>query len=77
MITKAALSPSQRDDLERRGAVLVPAYPGTELDLWLRNSRVRAALVRPDKTVMRAGRDIDEILRAVPFFAMNTAKTDA
>lgn len=77
VITKTALSPSQRDDLERRGAVLVPAYPGTELDLWLRNSRVRAALVRPDKTVMRAGRDIDEILCGVPFFAMNTAKTDA
>ncbi|MGE5696525.1 MAG: bifunctional 3-(3-hydroxy-phenyl)propionate/3-hydroxycinnamic acid hydroxylase [Candidatus Sericytochromatia bacterium] len=77
VITKAALSPSQRDDLERRGAVLVPAHPGTELDLWLRNSRARAALVRPDKTVMRAGRDIDEILRAVPFFAMHTANTDA
>ena len=29
----------------------------TELEKWLRRARVAAAIVRPDRTVMRAGRD--------------------
>ena len=30
----------------------------TELEKWLRRGRATAAIVRPDRTVMRAGRDV-------------------
>ena len=42
--------------MTRRGAVIVAAHPGTELALWLQAGRARAAVVRPDRTVLCAGR---------------------
>ncbi|OBI85476.1 bifunctional 3-(3-hydroxy-phenyl)propionate/3-hydroxycinnamic acid hydroxylase [Mycobacterium sp. 1245805.9] len=44
--------------LERRGVVVVVAEPGGALESWLRRGRATAALVRPDRTVMRVGRDL-------------------
>ncbi len=75
VITSAAPSPTQRADLSRRGALVVSVLPGSELDLWLRSGRARAAVVRPDRTVMRAGQDVAEIFRCVPVFATNSATT--
>jgi 3-(3-hydroxy-phenyl)propionate hydroxylase len=43
--------------VEARGAVLVAAPPGTELNRWLRRSHARAALIRPDGTVQATTRD--------------------
>ena len=37
--------------------------------LWLQASRARAAVVRPDRTVLSASRDLAEVCRAVPVFA--------
>ena len=50
----AAPSPSQHDEMTRRGAVVVAAHPGTELALWLQAGRAGAAVVRPDRTVLCA-----------------------
>jgi 2-polyprenyl-6-methoxyphenol hydroxylase-like FAD-dependent oxidoreductase len=47
--------------LRRRGVVVVAAQPGSALSAWLRRGRATAALVRPDRTVMRAGRDLAAI----------------
>ena len=69
LLTSAALNPSQHDEMTRRGAVIVAAHPGTELALWLQAGRARAAVVRPDRTVLCAGRDLDEVCRAIPVFA--------
>ena len=69
VITSALLNPSQQDEMTRRGAIVVTAHPGTELSLWLQAGRARAAVVRPDRTVMCAGRDVAEVCRAVPVFA--------
>ncbi|OBK48928.1 3-(3-hydroxyphenyl)propionate hydroxylase [Mycobacterium sp. 1081908.1] len=44
--------------LGRRGVVVIAAEPGSPLGVWLRRGRATAALVRPDRTVMRAGRDL-------------------
>jgi 3-(3-hydroxy-phenyl)propionate hydroxylase len=44
--------------LERRGIAVLVAPPGSALHAWLRRGRATAALVRPDRTVMRAGRDL-------------------
>jgi 3-(3-hydroxy-phenyl)propionate hydroxylase len=44
--------------LRRRGVAVLVAEPGTALGGWLRRGRANAALVRPDRTVARAGRDL-------------------
>ncbi len=69
LITSASLSEGQRGELQRRGAVVVSAAPGSELARWLRHGRAAAAIVRPDGTVMQAGRDVRAICDAVPSFA--------
>jgi 3-(3-hydroxy-phenyl)propionate hydroxylase len=69
VVTSAPLTPSQRDEMARRGTVVVTAQPGTDLSLWLRAGRARAAVVRPDRTVLCAGRNAAEVCNAVPVFA--------
>jgi 3-(3-hydroxy-phenyl)propionate hydroxylase len=44
--------------LRRRGVEVVITQPGSSLYAWLRRGRANAALVRPDGTVMRAGRSV-------------------
>jgi 3-(3-hydroxy-phenyl)propionate hydroxylase len=69
VVTSAPLDPSQQDDVASRGTVVVTAHPGTELDLWLRAGRATAAVVRPDRTVLCASRNLAEVCNAVPVFA--------
>ena len=69
LITSAPLNPSQQDEVSRRGTVVVSAHPGMELALWLQAGRARAAVVRPDRTVLCAGRDVAEVCNSVPVFA--------
>jgi 3-(3-hydroxy-phenyl)propionate hydroxylase len=69
VITSEPLSPSQAEEMSRRGAAVVSAHPGTELALWLQSGRARAALVRPDRTVMAASRSVATVVAAVPVFA--------
>ncbi|EOD60589.1 bifunctional 3-(3-hydroxy-phenyl)propionate/3-hydroxycinnamic acid hydroxylase [Amycolatopsis vancoresmycina] len=59
-------SPAQRAEIEHRGAVLVVARPGSPLHDWLRRGFARAAVVRPDATVHRAGRDLAALCAAIP-----------
>jgi len=68
VITSAPLNPSQQDDMTRRGTAIVAAHPGTELALWLQAGRASAAVVRPDRTVLCASRNLAEVCRAVPVF---------
>ena len=68
IVTTAAASPDQRAEVARRGAVLVPARPGTGLHRWLRRGRATAAIVRPDGTVLRAGRDLSALCADLPHF---------
>jgi 3-(3-hydroxy-phenyl)propionate hydroxylase len=78
VVTSVPLNPSQQDELTRRGAVVVAAHPGTELALWLRAGRAVAAVVRPDRTVLCASRNLAETCRVVPVFAPPAATgTDA
>ncbi|MGW4213778.1 bifunctional 3-(3-hydroxy-phenyl)propionate/3-hydroxycinnamic acid hydroxylase MhpA [Lentzea sp. NPDC004789] len=66
VITTAEPPPAQRAEVERRGAVLVVARPGSPLHHWLRRGRARAAVVRPDATVHSAGRDLAALCAAIP-----------
>ena len=62
--TNFALITTQRPDatddalLRQRGVVVLVAERGSELELWLRRGRTTAAIVRPDRTVMCARRDV-------------------
>ena len=59
---------AQKDLIEHRNAVLHYAEPGTALAEWLRRGRARAAIVRPDFTVLRAGEDLSELCASLPSF---------
>ncbi len=61
LITTSRPGAADEASLRRRGvAVLVPE-PGSALETWLRRGHADAALVRPDRTVMHAGRDVAQL----------------
>jgi 3-(3-hydroxy-phenyl)propionate hydroxylase len=77
VVTSVELSEQQRDALSRRGAAVVPAGQASDLARWLRVGRATAAVVRPDGTVLRAGRNVAEICSAVPVFSPERTLADA
>lgn len=54
------IRPTAADEaaLRRRGVVVLTPQPGDVLATWLRRGHANAAVVRPDRTVARAGRDV-------------------
>ncbi|MGI5132259.1 bifunctional 3-(3-hydroxy-phenyl)propionate/3-hydroxycinnamic acid hydroxylase [Pseudonocardia sp. CA-107938] len=58
----------ERAAIDRCGAVLVIAEPPSDLHRWLRAGRATAAVVRPDGTVLRAGRGVAQLCRELPRF---------
>ncbi|WP_343450467.1 bifunctional 3-(3-hydroxy-phenyl)propionate/3-hydroxycinnamic acid hydroxylase MhpA [Micromonospora oryzae] len=66
VVTSVEPSAEHRAELTRRGAVVVDAPPGSELDRWLAGGRARAAVVRPDGVVLAAGRRLAGLRRALP-----------
>jgi 3-(3-hydroxy-phenyl)propionate hydroxylase len=68
LIASSRLTDEQRDELSRRGAAVISATPGNGLDRWLRRAGTRVAIVRPDRTVMQAGRSMDALAAALPPF---------
>jgi hypothetical protein len=69
VVSALPLSAEQQAEVSRRGGAVVAAGPGGELARWLGRGRARAVVVRPDGTVMRAGRDLEAICRALPALA--------
>jgi 3-(3-hydroxy-phenyl)propionate hydroxylase len=69
VITTEPLTSQQHAQLRQRGAVGFTAEADDELHRWLRGAHATAAIVRPDRTVLRAGRDVADICNAVPMFA--------
>jgi 3-(3-hydroxy-phenyl)propionate hydroxylase len=68
VVTAAAPTPAQRAALDARGAAVVVAEPGTPLRVWLDRGRAGAAVVRPDRTVLAAGRDLVAVVDDAPPF---------
>lgn len=56
VVARAEPSSALRAELARRDVVILVTRPGTQLDAWLRSGHARAALVRPDGTVLRSAR---------------------
>lgn len=57
LVTRAPLGTATEALLLERDVPIIRAEPGSQLDAWLRQGQASAALIRPDRTVMRAGRD--------------------
>jgi 3-(3-hydroxy-phenyl)propionate hydroxylase len=70
LVTGVPLAPQQRASLAERGAHVVEASPGSPLGAWLASGRACAAVVRPDRTVMQAGRDVSALCARVPRFQL-------
>jgi 3-(3-hydroxy-phenyl)propionate hydroxylase len=68
VITTVPPTDAQRSALDERGTVVHIAAPGCELADWLRRARATSAIVRPDRTVMCAGRDMRKLCELLPTF---------
>ncbi len=75
LVLSAEPTAAEQAEIVRRGARLVIAQPGTELRSWLDSGRARAAAVRPDGTVLCAGRNPAAALAALPAFGAATRPT--
>jgi 3-(3-hydroxy-phenyl)propionate hydroxylase len=65
-VSTTPLTVEQRREVDRRGAVVVEVAASSELGLWLRRGRAVAAVVRPDRTVMAAGKSVPALHTRVP-----------
>jgi 3-(3-hydroxy-phenyl)propionate hydroxylase len=54
--------------LEELGAVVHVADRGSDLEKWLRRGHASTAIIRPDRTVMCAGRNLSALCAAMPRF---------
>jgi 3-(3-hydroxy-phenyl)propionate hydroxylase len=72
LISAVPLSAEHHAQLEKRGTVIHIAGAGTELADWLRRGHSTAAIIRPDRTVMRAGTNLTELCGFVPTFTANS-----
>lgn len=68
LVTGVPLSPEQRTLLADRGTEVLEVAPGSSLYGWLADGKAAAALVRPDFTVLRAGRDVAALCEEAPTF---------
>jgi 3-(3-hydroxy-phenyl)propionate hydroxylase len=68
VITVSPFTDAQRCDLDARGVGLHVAARDSELAGWLRTGHAAAAIIRPDRSVMCAGRDLQRLCELVPSF---------
>jgi 3-(3-hydroxy-phenyl)propionate hydroxylase len=59
----------QQAALDELGATTHVAEPGGDLEKWLRRGRATAAIVRPDRTVMCASRNLSAMCATMPRFS--------
>ena len=76
IVTSVLPTAGEKDLIEQRNAVVHYAGPGTELAEWLNRGAARAAIVRPDFTVMRADRDLSRLCEALPTLKLRRAWID-
>ncbi|MCV7150279.1 bifunctional 3-(3-hydroxy-phenyl)propionate/3-hydroxycinnamic acid hydroxylase MhpA [Mycolicibacterium pyrenivorans] len=66
VVTTSSPSPRERALIEQRGAIVHVTGTDSDLGRWLRRRRATAVLVRPDRAVMQAGRDLDRLCQRLP-----------
>ena len=68
VVASQALSAGDRTAAEKYGATVYLADPDSGIGDWLRRGRATAAIVRPDRTVLQAGREVSRLLESLPAF---------
>jgi 3-(3-hydroxy-phenyl)propionate hydroxylase len=68
VIATTEFTAEQREQLRQRGATALAAERTSELGRWLQRAGATVAIVRPDRTVMQAGRRLRMLCEAVPSF---------
>ena len=68
LVTTVAPSHEEQMRLAERGVRVVEVAPGSQMHGWLSQGHALGALVRPDYTVMQAGRDLSALCLAAPRF---------
>jgi 3-(3-hydroxy-phenyl)propionate hydroxylase len=63
IVTAQAPSTEDRRLAEQYGAAVHVAAPGSELATWLSDGHAGAAIIRPDRAVLRSGREVGELIR--------------
>jgi 3-(3-hydroxy-phenyl)propionate hydroxylase len=63
VVTNRPPNAAERQLIDRYNAEVQVAQPGSELAAWLRRGHAAAAIIRPDRTVWGAGREIAELTR--------------
>jgi 3-(3-hydroxy-phenyl)propionate hydroxylase len=64
--TSARPSDALRAVVQRTGGIVLTVERDTELHRWLRGRRASAAVLRPDGTVLHAGRDLAAVCAVLP-----------
>jgi 3-(3-hydroxy-phenyl)propionate hydroxylase len=67
VVTTVPPTADQRSSLALLGVAVHIAAPDSELAQWLRSVHAVAAIVRPDRAVMYAGRDIQKVCDQIPY----------
>lgn len=65
VIADRDLTAAQRTAVQRCGAEVVIAEPQSALAKWLHAGHAHAAVVRPDRTVLKAGRNVEEVCQVL------------
>jgi 3-(3-hydroxy-phenyl)propionate hydroxylase len=69
LVTTEAPTCEQRRRLGGLGTRVLEVEPGSELGAWLSKGHCVAALIRPDYTVLQAGRDLTAVAGTTPRFS--------
>ncbi|NGP05028.1 bifunctional 3-(3-hydroxy-phenyl)propionate/3-hydroxycinnamic acid hydroxylase [Rhodococcus sp. 14C212] len=75
VVTSVSPTPKQRTAIEQRCGTVLLARPDTDLHRWLRRGHARAAIVRPDGTVLRSGSELSALCAALPRFHTDHSPT--
>ena len=65
IVTSQVLSADDRAVAQKRRATVYVADPDSEIGDWLGGGRATAAIIRPDRTVLRAGRQVSPLLESL------------
>ncbi|OBK33462.1 3-(3-hydroxyphenyl)propionate hydroxylase [Mycobacterium sp. 1245111.1] len=68
VITTTQFTARQHELLRQRGAAALTVKHTSDLGRWLQRAGATAAIIRPDRTVMQAGRRLSSLCDAVPSF---------
>lgn len=74
LVTSRPAGPAVQAKVEQAGVRLLETHQGEPLCAWLNAGKVRAALVRPDGTVMVAASTAQQALRALDGLAVDKAR---